>query len=100
MPGPDTHNNHVFHTRMNEEVQARVSRSEAPALLEEDQQAKTFARHLRYRLEPIDGGTRLIVQDEITFRGLAKLAAPLAFRDVRRRPRSLGRFKSVAEGRG
>lgn len=100
-PGPQTHNDHVFRTRMNEEVKARVSRSEPPALLEEDQQGKTFARHLRYRLEPVDGRTRLTVEDEITFKGLARLAAPLAVRDVKRRwARSLASLRAAVEAGG
>ena len=53
------------------------------------------------RSEPTDGGTRLTVEDEITFKGLAKLAAPLAFRDVRRRwARSLERLRGAAEASG
>jgi len=86
---------------MDEEVKARVSRSEPAALLEEEQEGKTFARHLRYRLEASDGGTRLTVEDEITFKGLAKLAAPLAFRDVKRRwVRSLEQLRGAAEASG
>ncbi len=86
---------------MDEEVKARVSHSESPALLEEDHAEKTFARHLRYQLAASEVGTRLTIEDEITFKGLAKLAAPLAFRDVKRRwARSLERLRSAAEADG
>ena len=97
-PGQETRNDHVFRTRMNEQVAARVVGSERPTLLVESQEGKTFARQLRYRLEPLDGGTRLTVEDEIAFKGLAKLAAPLALRDLRRRwARSLDQLKAAAE---
>lgn len=97
-PGPDTRTDFVFHTRIEEEVVAQVVRSEAPALLEERQAGKTFGREVRYRLAPTDGRTQLSVEDEITFKGLAKLAAPLALRDVKRRwARSLERLRAAAE---
>jgi uncharacterized protein YndB with AHSA1/START domain len=97
-PGPDTRNDFVFHTRIDEEVVAQVARSEPPALLEERQAGKTFEREVRYRLVPTDGATRLSVEDEVTFKGLAKLAAPLALRDVKRRwARSLERLRAAAE---
>jgi hypothetical protein len=42
--------------------------------------------------------TRLSIEDEVTFKGLAKLAAPLAVRDIRRRwQRSLERLREAAE---
>jgi hypothetical protein len=34
-PPPDTRNNHLYRTRMKEEVEVRVTRPEAPSLLEE-----------------------------------------------------------------
>ena len=36
-PGPGTRDDHQFRTRMKEDVAARVTRSEAPSLLEEEQ---------------------------------------------------------------
>jgi hypothetical protein len=43
---------------------------------------RTFSRRLSHRLSPTDGGTRLTVEAEIAFKGLARLAAPLARLDV------------------
>jgi hypothetical protein len=38
------------------------------------------------------------IEDEVTFKGLAKLAAPIAIRDIRRRwRRSLERLRAAAE---
>ncbi len=100
-PNPLSHDYHVYKTRMKEEVQARVTRSEPPSSFEEEQKGKTFSRQLRYRLEPTDAGTRVIVEDDIKFLGPAKLAAPIASRDVRKRwPRSLQRLKEAAESGG
>lgn len=97
-PNPHTHNYYVFKTRMKEDVQARVTQSEPPNVFEEDQTGKTFSRRVRYRLEPTDAGTRLTVDDEIEFKGMAKLAAPIAVRDVKNRwPRSLERLRGAAE---
>jgi hypothetical protein len=39
-PGPGTRDDHLYCTRRNEEVDARVTRSEAPSLLEEDQEGR------------------------------------------------------------
>lgn len=95
---PDSRNDHVYRTRIKEDVAARVIRSEPPTLLEEAQKGRTFPRCLRYRLEPAGERTRLTVEDEISFPGLARLAAPLAARDVRaRRKRSLERLRDTAE---
>jgi uncharacterized protein YndB with AHSA1/START domain len=92
---------HLFRTRMKEEVKARVTRSEAPSVLEEDQEGKTFSRHVRYSLDPSDGGTLLRVDDRVDFKGLGKLAAPIASRDIRRRwETSLQHLKAAAEGGG
>jgi uncharacterized protein YndB with AHSA1/START domain len=97
-PAPDTRNDHLYRTRMKEEVEVRVTRAEPPTLLEETQQGKTFARRLRYRLSPAPDGTSLRLEDNIVFKGLGKLAAPLASRDVRKRwATSLERLKAAAE---
>jgi hypothetical protein len=97
-PAPDTRNDHLYRTRIQEEVEVRVTRAEAPTVLEETQQGKTFARRLRYRLSPAPGGTSLLVEDNIVFKDLGKLAAPIASRDVRKRwATSLERLKAAAE---
>lgn len=94
-PAPDTRNDHLYRTRMREEVEVRVTRSEAPTLLEETQQGRTFARRVRYSLSP---GTPLRLEDSIVFKGLGKLAAPIASRDVRNRwATSLERLKAAVE---
>jgi uncharacterized protein YndB with AHSA1/START domain len=84
-PGPDTRNDHVYRTRMKEQVSARVVRSEAPTVLEEEQDGKTFSRRVRYTLSPIYNGTMLNLEDDVEFKGLGKLAGPIAGRDVKRR---------------
>jgi uncharacterized protein YndB with AHSA1/START domain len=43
-PAPDTRDYHVYRTRRKEQVAARVTRSEAPSVLEEDLEGKTFSR--------------------------------------------------------
>jgi len=49
-------------------------------------------------LSPTEGGTRLTVEDDIAFKGLARLAAPLALLDVKRRwARSLARLRAALE---
>jgi len=97
-PGPGTHDDHLYRTRTNEEVDAQVTRSEAPSVLEEDQQGKTFSRHVRYSLTPSATGTSLRVEDEVTFKGLGKLAAPIASRDIRKRwETSLEQLKAATE---
>jgi uncharacterized protein YndB with AHSA1/START domain len=98
-PGPNTHDDHLYHTRRREEVDARVTRSEAPSVLEEDQEGKTFSRHVRYSLSPSPVGTSLRVEDEVSFKGLGKLAAPIASRDIKHRwETSLAKLKATAEG--
>ncbi|MGH2992070.1 MAG: SRPBCC family protein [Solirubrobacterales bacterium] len=98
-PAPGTRDDHLFRTRMKEEVEARVTRSEAPSVLEEDQEGKTFSRHVRYSLDPSNGGTRLRVEDKVDFKGLGKLAAPIASRDIRKRwETSLQKLKAATEG--
>jgi uncharacterized protein YndB with AHSA1/START domain len=97
-PGPGTRNDHLYRTRRKEEVDARVTRSEAPSVLEEDQDGKTFSRHVRYRLSPSATGTSLRVEDDVTFKGLGKLAAPIASRDIRKRwETSLEQLKAATE---
>jgi uncharacterized protein YndB with AHSA1/START domain len=98
-PGPGTRDDHLFRTRMKEEVESRVTHSKAPSVLEEDQEGKTFSRHVRYSLDPSDGGTLLRVDDTVNFKGLGKLAAPIATRDIRMRwAMSLQHLKAAAEG--
>jgi hypothetical protein len=97
-PGPGTRDDHVYRTRRNENVEARVTRSEAPNILEEDLEGKTFSRHVRYNLTPSPVGTSLRVEDDVSFKGLGKLAAPIASRDIRKRwDSSLERLKAAAE---
>jgi uncharacterized protein YndB with AHSA1/START domain len=97
-PGPDTRDDHLYRTRTKEEVDARVTRSEAPTVLEEDQRGKTFSRHVRYSLSASPSGTTLRVEDDVTFKGLGKLAAPIASRDIKKRwETSLERLKAAAE---
>jgi Polyketide cyclase / dehydrase and lipid transport len=74
-PNPDSRNDHVYRTRIKEDVAARVIRSEPPRLLEEAQRGRTFSRRVRYRLGPAGERTRVTVEDEISFLGLARLAA-------------------------
>jgi uncharacterized protein YndB with AHSA1/START domain len=97
-PATGTRNDHLYRTRMKEQVEVRVTRAEAPTLLEETQQGKTFARRVRYSLSPAPGGTFLRVEDNVVFKGLGKLAAPIASRDVRNRwATSLAKLKAVVE---
>jgi len=99
-PGPGTRDDRLYRTRMKEEVEARVTRSEAPRVLEEDQEGRTFSRHVRYSLDPSPAGTHLRVDDQVDFKGLGKLAAPIASRDVRKRwQMSLEKLKAAAEGK-
>jgi carbon monoxide dehydrogenase subunit G len=88
----------LYRTRMKEEVRARIARSEAPSSLVEEQEGKTFSRRARYSLSPSATGTHVQVDDDFTLKGVAKLAAPLASRDVKGRwARSLQRLKAVVE---
>jgi carbon monoxide dehydrogenase subunit G len=97
-PAPDTRDDHLLRTRMKEEVAARVTRSEAPSVLEEDQEGKTFSRHVRYSLDPSNGGTLVRVDDRVDFKGLGKLAAPIASRDIKKRwETSLQKLKATTE---
>jgi uncharacterized protein YndB with AHSA1/START domain len=97
-PGPGTHDAHAYRTRATEEVDARVTRSEAPSVLEEDQEGKTFSRHVQYVLSASPMGTSLRVEDDVTFKGVGKLAAPIASRDIRKRlETSLEHLKLVTE---
>jgi uncharacterized protein YndB with AHSA1/START domain len=100
-PGPGTRDDHIYRTRKNEEVGAQVARSEAPGVLEEDLEGQTFSRRVRYSLSPTPIGTSLRVEDEVSFKGLGKLAAPIASRDIKKRwQSSLEKLKAVAEGGG
>lgn len=85
-PAADSRNDHVYKTRMREDVTVKVLRSEAGSVLEETQEGKTFSRRVTYRLEPAyQDRTKLTVEDDIEFKGLGKLAGPLAARDVKKR---------------
>lgn len=101
-PAPDSRNDHVYKTRMKEDVTVKVLRSEAGTLLEETQEGRTFSRKVIYRLEPAyEDRTKLTVEDEVDFKGLGKLAGPFAARDVRSRwTRSLERLRSTAMASG
>ncbi len=97
-PGPGSRDDHLYRTRIKEEVEARVTRSEAPRVLEEDQEGRTFSRHVRYSLDPSSTGTVLRVEDEVHFKGLGRLAGPIGSRDIKKRwETSLKKLKSAAE---
>jgi uncharacterized protein YndB with AHSA1/START domain len=97
-PGPGTHDAHVYRTRAMEQVDARVTRSEAPSVLEEDQEGRTFSRHVQFILSASPTGTSLRVEDDVKFKGLGKLAAPIASRDIRKRwETSLEQLKGATE---
>jgi hypothetical protein len=49
---------------MKEDVRARVTRSEPPSALEEEQEGKTFS-HVRYSLDPSPTGTLVRVDDDV-----------------------------------
>ena len=91
-PAPDTRNDHLYRTRMKEEVEVRVTRSEAPALLEETQQGKTFARRVRYSLSAAPGGTLLRAEDDVVLRASASTPrrSPRATSESGGQPRSSG----------
>jgi uncharacterized protein YndB with AHSA1/START domain len=97
-PGPGTRNDHVYRTRAKEEVRVTVLRSEPPSVLEERQEGRTFSRDVVYSLTASPLGTLVRVADEVMFKGLGRLAAPLASRDLRKRwANSLQRLKAAAE---
>jgi hypothetical protein len=76
-----------------------VTRSEAPSVLEEDFEGKTFARHARYSLAPSNGGTSLRMDDDVRFKGLGKLAVAIATPDINHRwHSSLEKLKATVEG--
>ena len=57
-----------------------------------------LSRHLRYSLDRSARGTHLRVEDEVEFKGLGKLAAPIAARDIGKRwDTSLHNLKAAAE---
>ena len=98
-PAPDTRDDHVYRTRRKEEVDARVTLSQAPRMLEEDHEGKTFSRHVCYSLRPSSAGTSVRVDDDVNFKGLGKLAAVIATRDIRQRwHTSLENLKATTEG--
>ena len=101
-PAPDSRNDHVYKTRMKEDVTVKVLRSEAGSLLEETQEGKTFSRKVTYRLEPgYEDRTKLNVADDVNFKGLGKLAGPLAWRDVKSRwARSLENLRNATTASG
>jgi hypothetical protein len=100
-PNTDSRNDHVYRTRIKEDAAARVIHSDPPRLLEEAQKggrspvacAAGSSRPAR---------TRVTVEDEISFLGLARLAAPLAARDVGgtggARSSGYGRLRSRVSG--
>jgi len=45
-PKPDSRNNHIYLTRIKEDVAARAIRSQPPTLLEEARKERTFSRRL------------------------------------------------------
>jgi Polyketide cyclase / dehydrase and lipid transport len=98
-PAPQTRDDHVYRTRKNEKVDARVTRSDAPRMLEEVHEGQTFSRHLRYSLSPSSAGTSVRVDDDVSFKGLGRLAAAIATRDIKHRwHTSLVRLKATVEG--
>ena len=54
-PAPETRNDHLYRTRMKEEVEARVTRAEASTLLEETQRCSRPGLPVR---RPLARGTR------------------------------------------
>jgi hypothetical protein len=86
-------------THREEMVDARVTQSTPPSRLEEHQEGRTFSRRLRYRLRPAPGGTSVRVEDEVTFKGLGRLLAPIASYDIRKHwGTSLVQLKAGLEG--
>jgi hypothetical protein len=97
-PAPETRSDHPYRARMKDEAAARVTRAQAPTLLEDTQQGRTFAGRVRYSLSPAPDGTVLRVEDSIVFKGFGKLAAPIASRHVSKRwGTSLERPKPAVE---
>jgi hypothetical protein len=69
-------------------------------VLEEAHDGKTFSRHVRYSLDPSNGGTLVRVVDSVDFKGIGKLAAPIDSRDIRKRwDASLHKLKDAVEAR-
>ena len=53
---------------------------------------------MRYTLTPSPKGTSVRVEDDVTFKGVGKLAAPIASRDIRKRwETSLDKLRAAAE---
>jgi hypothetical protein len=54
---------------------------------------------VRYSLTPSPTGTSVQVKDDVSFKGLGKLAAPIASRDIKKRwETSLQKLRAAAEG--
>lgn len=95
-PAARGRNEYVYRTRIDEDVAATVLAAVRPELLEEEHEGRTFRRRILYRLDPAGGGTVLTVTDDIAFKGFARLAAPFAFDDAKRRwGRSLERLRAI-----
>ena len=59
----------------------------------------TQTYRVRYSLKPSTVGTSLRVDDDVRFKGLGKLAAGIATRDIKHRwHTSLEKLKATAEG--
>jgi hypothetical protein len=54
-------------------------------VLEEDQEGKTFSRHLRYHLTQSATGTLLRVEADVSFKGPRQAGLPIASRDIKKR---------------
>lgn len=54
---------------------------------------------MRYTLTPSPKGTSLRVEEDVTFKGVGKLAAPIASRDIKKRWKtSLEKLRAAAKG--
>ena len=96
-PAVGARNDHIYRTRANEDVRVTLTRCEPPGVLEEHQEGRTFSRDVVYSLTPSALGTSVRVDDEVIFKGLGRLAALLASRDIRKRcTNSLTRLKVTA----
>src|SRR5262245_49948864 len=85
-------------THREELLDARVTQSTPPSLLGEHQEGRTFSRRLRYRVNAAPGGTSVRVEDEVSFKGLGILLAPIMSHDIRKHwGVSLGQLKAGLE---
>lgn len=94
-PKPDSRNNHIYLTRIKEDVAARAIRSQLPTLLEEARKEERSPA-VCYRLRPAGERAGLTVEDEISLLGLAQLAGRAA---RARWKRSLERLRDATEQR-